>query len=117
MTPAAGTSGASTSRPTKRAQEVGLRAPAGGSPELAAALEALRRGVGEAEGSPVGAARAVRAVAARHREAMVFDGQRLAFRNAATKLLVPVFGNDLTVAKAVAWLAIDAAFGEGPNGR
>ncbi len=76
------------------------------SPALEQALNALGeiRDVDNA----VGAARAVRRVAARFQ--LRYAGQRSAFMHRATELLVPHFGYDHTTAKAVAWLACDAAW-------
>ena len=81
------------------------------SPELDRALSALRGHLRDTD-NPVGAARAVRRVAARHQ--LEHDGQRSAFMLEAERLLVTHFGYDQRVAKAVAWLACDA--GWGPRG-
>ncbi len=77
------------------------------SPELGRALNALRGEIRDTD-SPVGAARAVRRVAARF--PLKYHGQRKAFLLEAEKLLVPHFGFDAQVPKAVAWLAVDAAW-------
>ena len=80
------------------------------------ATTGLRRELAEVEGgsrNPVGAARALQRVAARH--TLEFEGQRDAFRWEAEKLLRPYF-RDLDpdqAAKAIAWLALDAAWAGG----
>src|SRR5690606_37112063 len=82
------------------------------SPELEDALNALRGHLRDTD-NPVGAARAVRRVAAQH--SLPFETTRRAFLLEAERLLVPHFGFDQRVAKAVAWLACDAAW-EAPRG-
>lgn len=78
----------------------------------------LRRELDEVDGgtrNPVGAARALQRLAARH--TFEYGGQRDAFRWEAEKLLQPYF-RDLTpdqAAKAVVWLALDAAWAGGES--
>ena len=84
-----------------------VRVPEGVSPPLRNAIEALAREL-ERTDNPVGAARAVRRVAARH--PLDYDTSREAYRRWAEKRLMPFFGNDLHVAKAVVWLACDAGW-------
>ena len=86
------------------------------TPELAQALEDLRQELREVHGgtgNPVGASRALQRVAARHH--FQFQGTRNAFRLEAEKLLHPYFEGVgvLDAAKAVTWLALDAAWAEG----
>ncbi|HUE96836.1 MAG TPA: hypothetical protein VMN39_09260, partial [Longimicrobiaceae bacterium] len=69
--------------------------------------EALDAGLRDTD-NPVGAARAVRRVAARHQ--LEYDTTRAAYRRWAEKRLAPFFGDDAQVAKAVVWLACDAAW-------
>jgi len=83
------------------------------SPALAQALNALQGEIRDTD-NPVGAARAVRRVAARF--PLGHDSQREAFRWEAEKLLRPRFGGDEKTAKAVTWLACDAAW-EASRGR
>jgi len=77
------------------------------------ALNALRGEIRDTD-NPTGAARAVRRVAARF--PLELDGQRQAFRWESEKLLRPHFGGDEKAAKAIAWLACDAAW-EASRGR
>jgi hypothetical protein len=84
-----------------------------GSPELVRAIEALEAALIETD-NPVGAARAVRRVAARHQ--LPHLTSRRAFRWRAEQLLEPYFGGDVDVAKAVAWLALDAGWEALGNG-
>lgn len=90
------------------------------SPETSMAIVALRKAIAEANNpadggnNPVGSARAVRRVAAAH--PLPYQGGRNAFRWEAEKLLMPVFGNSLDVAKSIVWMCCDAAW-ESPRGR
>ena len=84
------------------------------SPELDRALNALRGHVRDTD-NPVGAARALRRVAARN--PLPHESSRAAFRLEAERLLTPFFGFDSTVAKAVCWLACDAAWEVRRGGR
>lgn len=86
------------------------------TPELARALEDLRVELEEVHGgtgNPVGAARALQRVAARNQ--LKFRGARNVFRLEAERLLHPYFLGMGTrdAAKAVAWLAVDAAWSGG----
>ena len=86
------------------------------TPELAQALEDLRVELEEVHGgtgNPVGASRALQRVAARH--PFRTQGARSAFRLQAEKLLHPYFQGMGTrdAAKAVVWLAVDAAWSGG----
>lgn len=89
-----------------------LNAPSTVSPELGRAMNALQGHLRDTD-NPVGAARAVRRVAARH--PLPHESSRAAFRLEAERLLIPFFGFDQQVAKAVAWLSLDAAW-EAPRG-
>ena len=89
-----------------------MSAPSTVSPELGRALNALRGHLRDTD-DPVGAARAVRRVA--FQNPLLHDTQRSAFRLEAEKLLVPFFGFDQSVAKAVCWMSLDAAW-EAPRG-
>ena len=80
--------------------------------KLDRALNALAGEIRDTD-NPVGAARAVRRVAARFR--LEHEGQRKAFQWEAENLLLPHFGYDQRSAKAVVWLACDAAW-EAPRG-
>ena len=82
------------------------------SPELDRALNALKGHLRDTD-NPVGAARAVRRVAAHW--PLKHETQRSAFRLEAERLLVPFFGYDQRIAKAVAWMTLDAAW-EAPRG-
>lgn len=77
------------------------------SPELDRALNALHGHLRDTD-NPVGAARVVRRVAAHW--PLEHKTQRNAFRREAERMLVPFFGYDQSVAKAVVWLALDAAW-------
>ena len=84
------------------------------SPDLDRALTALRGEVRDTD-NPVGAARALRRVAARN--PLPHDSSRAAFRLEAERLLTPFFGFDATAAKSIAWLACDAAWEVRRGGR
>ncbi len=88
------------------------------SPELTLALEDLSRELRSVDGgtrNPVGAARALQRVAARHD--LPSPSSRDAFRWKAEKALRPYFAclTPENAAKAVTWLALDAAWQGGPR--
>lgn len=91
----------------------------GASPELCLALQDLQheiRAVEGGDGNPVGAARALQRVAARHE--LPLTTSRDAFRWGAEKALRPFFASMAPeeAAKAVTWLALDAAWQGGLRG-
>jgi len=84
---------------------------AGLSPELRRAVEDLDAALEDAgPGNPVGAVRAVRRVAARHRD--LPPAGRDAFRHIVERRLGPVFQGPpaVSVTKVCAWVALDSAW-------